>query len=124
MENIELPQTEHTPTVLCNATDGSISITGDSLPEDAKAFYQQIIDWVRTVQTEGTLGVKARLFFNYFNSSSAKQIIKLFYAMEEVADSGKSVEIEWCHAANDVMIKERGEELAQLVELPFTVSAV
>jgi len=119
MESLLIPATELTPAVNFDGASGKLFIEGKSLPEDSRSFYQPILDWVQQY-SEGKTEVKINLFLSYFNSSSAKQLIKLLYLFEDLSEKGVTTGVNWIHKKSDTMMQERGEELAMLVSVPFT----
>ncbi len=53
---------------------------------------------------------------SYFNSSSAKQLLKLLMHIDEVTSNGKVV---WMYPENNDTLLERGKELEIMLDLPF-----
>ena len=51
--------------------------------------------------------------FIYFNSSSAKAIMNLFQMLEEAAEDGKTITINWYFDPEDDMMEEMGEDFAE-----------
>ncbi len=121
MENLTMVETEFTPGVMFDCGTGALKVTGRSLPEDARDFYYPILQWIKTLENHPVDSVEFTMHLNYFNSSSAKQLIKIFYVLEELQAAGKSVNIRWLHDEQDSMLRNRGKELSTLIEIPFEV---
>ncbi len=119
IEALIIEESELSPGVNFDASTDSLSVSGRSLPEDSRTFYKPIIDWLSEYVAAKEGKVNLEIHLSYFNSSSAKQLLKMLYILEDQFDAGKEVEVNWVYDKNDVMILERGEELAQLVEIPF-----
>jgi hypothetical protein len=52
----------------------------------------------------------------YFNSSSAKQLLKLLMGIDEATTNGKVI---WMYPENNDTLLERGKELEVMLDLPF-----
>ncbi len=116
MENINIESSEYGPKVILN-TSGKIEISGKSMMEDAETFYGPIHTWVDAyiASNEGSFTIEFNL--KYFNSSSAKQLLKMLMTIDE-AEKLKA-EVNWLHPAENDILLERGEELKIMVDLPF-----
>ncbi|MCK7538576.1 MAG: DUF1987 domain-containing protein [Marinilabiliales bacterium] len=60
-----------------------------------------------------------RLDLEYFNSSSAKFLFDIFAHLKDLSNDGVPVDIEWYYDEEDTDLREAGEDLALLCELPF-----
>ena len=96
---------------------GIISISGISMMEDAMSFYNPLKLWVSEF-----LAVSKSIIFDfnleYFNSSSAKQLIQLISISEEDNFNGKVI---WRYPNEESILHDRGKELEAIldVELEF-----
>ncbi len=123
MEDLVLEGSEFTPRVNFSLQNKSLTIEGKSLPEDAREFYRPLIEWTNSIEGQPVESLEVKLFLSYFNSSSSKQLLKLFYALEDLNESGIKSTIQWSYKSSDLMMKEKGEELNELIELPFELVA-
>ena len=92
----------------------TLSIKGESYPENAAAFYGPIIARVQAYLDgcrEAAITVNVSLA--YFNSSSTKMLFSLFDALNEKAESGTEVVLNWYHDEEDDTIFEFGQELQE-----------
>ena len=90
----------------------TLSIRGESYPENAAAFYGPVFERVNQYlagcqRTEITVNVSLA----YFNSSSTKMLFILFGALNDAAIAGNLVRLNWYHDEDDETILEFGEEL-------------
>ena len=53
------------------------------------------------------------LELRYFNSSSAKFFFDFFEVLEQAAEGGKSISIEWRYRSSDNSMKEAGEDFEE-----------
>ena len=120
MESLQIEETEFTPAVEFN--ENSMSIKGKSLPENAKSFYEPLISWVTDFQKEQPSRIDVEVALTYFNSSTSKQLLKFFYALEDAQENGCEVNVNWKVDNRDEMIVEKGEEFKDLLDLNFHIS--
>lgn len=59
--------------------------------KDASLFYNEIHEWVKNYTNECKALLTVRLNLTYFNSTSAKQLLKLFMNMHESNIQGKVI---------------------------------
>lgn len=123
MEDLKLNKTEMTPEVHLG-TDGTLLIEGRSFPEDVSAFFDPISDWMTAYINQANKSTELKVFFEYYNSSTARRITELIFELEEIVDQGKEVKVIWCYKAGDVIMKENGEEIKSVVQIPFEIIEV
>lgn len=115
MNNLYIPATPSSPEVDFRFTENKLSLTGESYPENAAAFYSEIITTLR--QYLGESGPDSNMTLNvnltYFNSSSTKMLFTLFGALNDKAASGTSIRVNWCRHADDDTMREFGQELQE-----------
>ncbi|WP_420338063.1 DUF1987 domain-containing protein [Roseibium sp.] len=112
--SLKIEATSRSPEVNLDAANGTLSMSGESYPEDASAFFGPVFQAVaeHVAASEGqALTVDMR--FIYFNSSSAKAIMNLFQMLEEAAEDGKTITINWYFDPEDDMMEEMGEDFAE-----------
>lgn len=110
--------TPKTPSILLDP-GGTLSISGCSIPEDADWVFAPVFDAVEAYSAQPADRTTVRIALSYFNSSSAKQLLDLLKALEDLHASGRSkVELEWCHGPGDLDMKEAGRDYRSLLEFP------
>ena len=118
---IVLPQ-EDTPSVVLDKTMGIFEISGVSLPENAHEFYNKITVWLTDYSKNSNSETKVIFRLQYFNSSSAKQLIKILNILTELQESGKSkIKIVWYYHINDEDMLAFGKNYQQLSGLDFEI---
>lgn len=114
MENLYIAPTPSSPEVDFKFDANTMSLRGESYPENAAAFYGDIIVRLKdylSAQTETTLEVNIALA--YFNSSSTKMLFNLIEALNDAAEAGNHVVLNWYHDEEDDTILEFGQELSE-----------
>jgi len=102
MDNLYIAATATSPEVDFRFDQHSLLLRGESYPENAAAFYAPIIEQLRTylagcVDTVITIDV----VLTYFNSSSTKMLFSMFDALDDAAQSGCRVLMNWYRDERD-----------------------
>jgi hypothetical protein len=124
METLLIDGTEETPQVEFNTETSVYSISGRSLPEDATKFYDQLVDWVKAFSEKPKSEFTLNINLDYFNSSSAKQLVELMILLEALDKKECKVKIIWLYEEEDELMETRGKEIESIIDLPFTFSPI
>ncbi len=117
MENLKLEATERSPEINFEFSDLKFCIRGESYPEDVTAFYGPVMEqFTESITDIGNGKVEFDFELIYFNSSSAKVIMSIFDHLDEVAESGADVTVNWHYDAEDDTMEELGQEFAEDLE--------
>ncbi|MEO5350027.1 MAG: DUF1987 domain-containing protein [Magnetococcus sp. YQC-3] len=114
METIQLAGADRTPTILFDFGRNHFSLAGESYPEDVSAFYGGLLSQL-TKHLDSLQGADICFEFQfiYFNSSTAKVVMRLFETLEQAAQNGNRVVVNWYHEEDDDNMREMGEEFAE-----------
>ena len=118
MENIQLEATERTPKVTCNWETGELELIGESYPENVTEFYGPILkDLESYLDSDEGITITCNFELLYFNSSSAKVLMRIFDMFEEAAEEkNHDISVNWRVDEEDDNMKELGEEFAEDIE--------
>jgi hypothetical protein len=117
MNDINIAAKERTPAITFNFSENYFCVRGESYPEDVSSFYGPIIEKFEAYLNELTgVSILFEFEFIYFNSSSAKVVMRLFDKLEKAASDGNSVKIRWLYEEDDENMKELGEEFGEDLE--------
>ena len=129
MERLHIEKTISTPEIIFSPDENFFMIRGSSSPEDVRAMYYPVIDWIRTFVDEIISGKnknyssgKALIFqtdLSYFNSSSAKFFYDIFTELKRLVDNDIRVMVEWFYDEEDLDQKDAGNDISLLVEMDF-----
>ena len=102
---------QRTPQVEFTAT--SCLIRGECYPENISEWSDPVLKALEECveNDESEFVVDIELY--YFNSSSAKFLFDFFEFLEESAEGGKSIVINWRYRADDDTMQEAGEDFQQ-----------
>jgi hypothetical protein len=130
MERLQIDRTHNTPEITFSPRDNFFMIRGSSSPEDVRALYYPVIEWIRGFSDEIISGKnknyskeKALIFqtdLDYFNSSSAKFFFDIFTELKRLADNDIRVLVEWFYDEEDPDLRDAGTDIAALVEMEFS----
>jgi len=113
MEPLYINASPTSPEIDFRFAQHTLSIKGESYPENAAAFYGPVIHSLRDylAQCEADTEITVHVSLAYFNSSSTKMLFTLFEALNDAALAGKRVCLNWYHDEDDDTILEFGQEL-------------
>ncbi|HNP06549.1 MAG TPA: DUF1987 domain-containing protein [Cyclobacteriaceae bacterium] len=115
MTPLIIAETPETPNVLMDKTQGKFHVAGRSLIENANDFYHPIVEWLKEYAKEPNPETDISFKFEYLNINSSKSVLDLLTVLEKT----KGVTVTWYFNEEDEDMEEIGEELAELVTIPF-----
>lgn len=125
MRKLIINQTTNSPRVVLDPETNTYEISGESRPPDVAGFYGDILNWFDDyshylLKSPGTRDpVKVNLYFDYFNSSSAKYILDFCKKIADVRSKGQDVGVNWHYEDDDVDMLETGREMSKMAKFPF-----
>jgi hypothetical protein len=128
MEPLIIKETTATPKIILDYGKLIFEMTGCSRPEDVRDFYIPIIIWLEKfknnisddkIKAHQNSPLVFKFKFDYFNSSSAKFILDILVLINQIHLAGLNIKINWVYDENDEDMREVGEELSDVVDLPF-----
>jgi len=111
--------TDDTPKVVFDHINNLFEISGRSLPEDASKFYNPLKSWITNYLQNPNPLTEIKFDLDYFNSSSARLIVKILIELENLNNSEFKTKIIWKYKVNDEVMKERGEEIKNVINIPL-----
>ena len=113
MDNLYIAATSTSPEVDFRFDQHTLLLRGESYPENAAAFYAPIIEQLRAYLSgcaEDAM-ITIDVVLTYFNSSSTKMLFSMFDALNEAAQNGNRILLNWFHDVDDETMLEFGQEL-------------
>lgn len=125
MENLHFDPTHNTPLVNCDGITNTITIAGESRPENVRAFYANVFTWMDTYEKSlfylASLSSHAKTVtlnfkLEYFNSSSLKIFMEIIARLNTMSKNIKHVEltINWYYDADDDDMFDSGKEFEKM----------
>ena len=113
MENIEIKGEKDVffkPTVNFNSESGKLLLKGESYIEDSREFYVPLIKWIENFTSETKKPIIFDIDLSYYNTSSSKHILEMFYVLKDFENNGGLVTLNWFYTDEDVDIEEEIED--------------
>lgn len=115
MDNLTIEATRSSPAIRFDAAHHSLSIRGESYPENTAAFYAPVFAWLKAFLAglEPAATVRVDLEILYLNSSSTKVILNFLDLLEQAAQDGRSVAVNWIYDPDNEMVLECGRDFSE-----------
>jgi len=129
MENLFIESTEFSPKIIFDTKNRKFELIGISRPEDVIAFYDSIIykveNYVNKMLSDESsfIGFKFHLKFDlsYMNSASSKYILQILDHFKQLFKQGAEIIVDWYYDDIDDQIFEDGEDLSDVIKIPFNL---
>jgi len=119
IEPLKIEPTHKTPRVYFDPSEGAFEISGRSIPEDSVGFYKQILDWIDFYGSNPEEKTHFKFEFEYFNTSSSKNILEMLKKLEEIFHKGHDIKITWYYDEDDEDMEETGTDYKALLSVPL-----
>jgi hypothetical protein len=119
LEPIVIEPTNDTPRVELDKNRGIFKFEGKSLPEDVIKFFGPIQSWFNDYYKQPNGETEIVFNLEYFNSSTARIIVKILIGAEAIHGQKSNVHVSWLYRENDEVMQDRGMELKSVLNIPF-----
>lgn len=129
MENLYIESTTYSPKVNLDFKNKKLELIGISRPEDVIAFYEslnfKIENYIiKVLETNNNISnFRFKLIFDltYMNSASSKYILQILDHFKKLYIKGARINIDWYYDDVDDQILEDGEDLSDVIKIPFNL---
>ena len=121
MDNIFIESTPKTPKVSFHVANGTLEITGRSIPENSYQFYEPLLEWLDRYDSQAAASTVLTFKLDYFNTSSSMYILGILKKIEKIFLAGKQVSVSWFYDQDDEDMLQTGEDLKQIVKVPVNI---
>lgn len=121
MTDFIVKPSKYHPFILANSKEGTLLISGISIPESPESFYMPIFSWVKDFLSNESNSLEIRFEMQYFNNSTSKYFFKLLHELNDYQKKGKEIKVLWCYYPEDIDIMEEGEDFSNFFSFPFEV---
>ena len=115
MDPLHIVETDEFPGVVLNANNNQFEITGRSLSDHPADFYESVIEWLKGYAKTPNSVTDFAFKFDYLNTESAKSVLDILSVLEGISGA----KVSWYFKEDDEDMEEIGEELSELVTVPF-----
>lgn len=119
MDNYEIVGNTKTPTIMLNADDGKMLIEGRSNPENAREFFQPVIDWLDEYIQHPAERTDLRINLELFNTSSSKYLLEVLRRIRYLADHDHLFNVAWLYEEDDLEMLDTAEAYEMMTGLRF-----
>ncbi len=114
MNKYSVPATASSPRIEFDPESMHFEIKGESYPENCWAFYGPMFEWLENFFREKKGDrVEIDMEIIYFNSSSSKTFMDFFEMLDEQAEEGMTIVINWRYHEENESAMECGEEFME-----------
>lgn len=124
MNDIIINGTNKLPTVNLDSGAGMIEISGRSIPEDGKEFYDDILKWIRDYAEHPQPETIAEFRFEYLNSSSHISVKNIVRELGKLHDAGHKIIIRWFYEEEDSSMYDIANDYMEITNVPFEIHSV
>lgn len=121
MKPLRIEAAIDTPEIYFDPTTNIFSISGISHPENAKEFYEEILDWLDEFYVDIKENENSKIIvdfnFKYINSSSYKYLREVMKKIANFQKNGILVEVIWNYHEDDEDLLNEGMVLFELPEV-------
>ncbi len=115
MDNLTIEATRSSPAIRFDAKNGCLSIHGESYPENVAAFYTPVFAWLKAflAEMDPATTVQVNLEILYLNSSSTKVMLNFLDLLEQAAQDGRPVIVNWLYDPDNEAVLECGQDFSE-----------
>jgi hypothetical protein len=127
---LHLKATESSPEIFLSPQKNIFFIRGKSSPEDVRAIYYPVIEWIKIFIDDILEGefknfnaenpFKFQIDLSYFNSSSAKFLYDILQEFKRLITAGIPIVVEWVSEEEDSDMIDAGTDISLLAGFDFS----
>ena len=119
MDTLSIDISSETPRIILDKENNIMEIAGNSIPEDAQAFYDPILEWIDKYITSPNPKTHFVFKLEYFNTASSKLILDILFRLKTLNDAGNDVTISWYHEEDDMDMLLAAKTYVEITDLKF-----
>ncbi len=124
MENLKIPNAPKTPGIDFDSVTGDFFISGISVPENSREFYDPIINWIKDYTKSPAKSTNVEFKLSYVNTSSLQFIYDMLMLLDGVDGESSSVSVDWYFLEEDIDMQEMGEDFRDAISVEFNFFGV
>lgn len=125
MDKLIIKPNDSNPSVIFDSKNERFEIKGNSMPENASAFYESVISWLDKYAENPNPKTEFVFQMNILNTSSTKLFINVFKKINKVVDFGNSeVSVVWYYNYGDDDIHDVGIDFKEFCKAPLELVPV
>lgn len=121
MNDFSIPGSQSTPAIQSDWEKGTVSMQGDSYPENSYELFHQVYEWIERFLGEAAHPLNLELRLLYLNTSSIKAMMDIFDLLEAAYQEGRQVAVNWYYDIRNERVVELAEEFKEDCTFPFSI---
>lgn len=119
MKALQISKTASTPEINLDPDKNIIQIMGESYPENAGIFYNEVMDWLIEYFKDKSRMVTVDLKITYLNTSSSKIVTDILEMVQEFHDENGKISLNWYYEEDDEDSQDNGEIFLEEHTFPY-----
>ncbi len=121
ISDLDVPETQSTPSISSHWGRGELCMKGNSYPENSFEFFGQVFAWIEAYLAGDNGPLTLQLLLIYMNTSSVKAMMDILDLLEEAHGQGRKVEVNWLYDPRNERVMEMAEEFREDYTFPFHI---
>ncbi|MEO9533985.1 MAG: DUF1987 domain-containing protein [Crocinitomicaceae bacterium] len=120
MNVIDIKETSKSLKVYGNMAEGTLLLSGKSLPENAREFFTPVLEWIDKLSASAPQKFQVDLEIEYYNTSTSSIIYKILNKLKQESKN-REVQIIWHFEEDDLEMEEVGIDLQEIIGTIMTL---
>lgn len=116
----EIVATSSTPRISYDEATRTLSMAGESYPENSFEFYAPVFEWLSKTLESASL-FRLSIEVSYMNSSSTKCVLDILDMLCEASARGCDARVTWLYDAQNERALDLAEEFKEDIDIPFEI---
>ncbi len=117
---IDIPASKSSPEIRYSESDNTLTISGESYPENSFAFFQPVFEWLHD-QLKRKEQLHVSINISYMNSSSTKCMLDILDLLGDTSKHDCSTTVSWHYEKENDRALELAEEFQEEAAVPFRI---
>ncbi len=119
MEKLLIQGNRKNPTVILDPDNGLFELKGNSIPEDAGAFYKPIIHKIEEYFMAPYPLTVVSVELKYYNSSTSKWLLNMFQIFKKYSELGYNIFYKWYYDDGDEESYYTAKDYSDILNIPI-----
>jgi hypothetical protein len=124
MKILKIGNAPKTPGIDFHPGKGNFVVAGISVPENSRAFYEPIIEWVTEYVKQPAELTNIVFKLSYINTSSLQFVYDLLMLLDSIDSESSKVSVDWYYLEEDIDMQEIGEDFRDAICAEFNFFGV